>query len=78
MTKTTTEDHDAPWPLEDVAANIERLFTEAARAGTKPPPRPVPAMSEETARLLDEAFGRAEAIALSPNVLPFVRRTTPG
>ncbi|WP_044155998.1 hypothetical protein, partial [Escherichia coli] len=64
MTRTiTTEDSDAPWPLEDVAANVERAFAEAG-AHPVEPTVPVPA---ETVRLMDEAFGQAEAIALSPN-----------
>ncbi len=75
VSKTTTnEDRDAPWPLEDVAANIERAFTEAAAQRSKPA-EPVPA---ETARLVDEAFGHAEAVMTSPNVLPFARSAQRG
>lgn len=54
MSKTnTTEDRGAPWPLEAVAANIERLFTEAARH----PVEPAMPVAEEAAQLMDEAFG---------------------
>ncbi|TXM69979.1 hypothetical protein [Methylobacterium sp. WL120] len=70
---TTTEDSGAPWPLEETAANIGRAFAKAAAQRPKPA-EPVPA---ETARLVDEAFGHAEAIALSPNVLPFAKRALP-
>ncbi|TXN68126.1 hypothetical protein [Methylobacterium sp. WL6] len=73
MSKTTTEDRGAPWPLEETEANIKRAFAEAAAQRPKPA-EPVPV---ETARLVDEAFGHAEAVALSPNVLSFARRALP-
>lgn len=61
--------------LSEVAAGIVRAFEAAAAAGGGDA---VPEVSQredhpDAVRLMDEAFGRAEA-ALGTNVLPFVSR----
>jgi len=77
MSQGDVQDEAPSGELSEVAVGIVRVFEEAVAAGAGVPELSQRQDHPDAIRLVDEAFGRAEA-ALGTNVLPFVRRAGRG